>query len=603
MMKRIHTFALLLCTAALVVACKDGKDQEVDPVVPEEETVSKTLSFVLPSDTQTGKTAWVAGDQIVIHGEYAADQVTVTLSAGDISADGKSATLKVDGLKPYVRDDYGSNLYAAWPADAVDNLKHCFFYSKFSDTNRLLMAAYNNGDTFQFENICGALAFTADGVDEYEFYGNKKESVGFEFLQVKLTDKEQNYLQYKGNPLLTLTGKVDGTTLIFVPDGTELPHGFTMKFKKNGKAVKIVKMTDNREFERGQVINLGDITADLDDYDDPFSDDILDIDKDGNANCYIVTAPGTYKFKAVKGNNTAAYVDEDRVDNAVVLWETWNNGEEVTAGSIVTSVSYAEDFMIFHTPETLRPGNAVLAAVDDQGEVLWSWHIWVPQTTITKASYGDIFGAEAMDRDLGALIPVTAGEAPVAPESYGLSFQWGRKDPFPGPKAFKSSSAATVAGKAAEVAPGKITLEESIAQPTLLGHENNLGWLVKPDNTLWSNEEKTMYDPCPAGYRVPKRDASKPFWSGDLTAQAGWKDDKTNGWFTIGNPAAVFPLAGYRDDYSVGGFTHVYDRVLYWTAYASSEGVGYGADIRPGTSAKLKECPKSRVGYIRCVVE
>ncbi|MBQ9712609.1 MAG: hypothetical protein IJV54_10040 [Bacteroidales bacterium] len=73
----------------------------------------------------------------------------------------------------------------------------------------------------------------------------------------------------------------------------------------------------------------------------------------------------------------------------------------------------------------------------------------------------------------------------------------------------------------------------------------------------------------------------------------------------LGNPAAVFPPGGYRDDYDVGGFTHVYDRALYWTSYASNEigGTAYGEDIRYGSSARLKECPKSRMGYVRCVAE
>ncbi|MBR1406778.1 MAG: hypothetical protein IJ578_07600 [Bacteroidales bacterium] len=599
-MKRIHIFALLFCTAALVVSCRKGGD-DPDPVGPqEEETVSKTLSFVLPSDAP-GKTAWTAGDKIVVHGEYAADQVTVTLSAGDISSDGKTATLLVEGLKPYVREDYGSSLYAAWPAEAVDNLRHCFFYSKFNGTNRPLLAACNDGDSFRFQPVGSILSFTAEGMDEYELSGNKKEAVGYEFLQVKVTDKEQNYAQYKGNALLTVSGPVDGTTFVYLPEGTEFPHGLTLKFKKAGKAVKILKITDAQELVRGQVTDLGDITDELDDYDDPFSDDILDIDKDGNANCYIVTAPGVYKFKAVKGNNTASYVED--VDSAVILWETWNNAEEVTEHSVVTSVSYAEDYMIFHTPETLRPGNAVLAALDEAGNALWSWHIWVPQTAITTSSYGDIFGAEAMDRNLGALLPATAGTDPLAPETFGLSYQWGHKDPFPGPQAYKSSKPATVAGQVAEVAPGQISLEESIANPTLLGHMNNLGWLKPADNTLWSNDDKAMYDPCPAGYRVPKRDGSKPFWGSDLTKAEGWNGNTAAGWFTIGNPAAVFPLAGYRDDYDVGGFTHVYDRCLYWTAYASSDGVAYGSDVRYGSSAKLKESPKARAGYVRCVKE
>ena len=65
------------------------------------EPVSLSLSYVLPEGGE--KTAWVAGDQIVVHVEYAEDKVTVTLAASDISSDGKTASLTVDGLVPYVR--------------------------------------------------------------------------------------------------------------------------------------------------------------------------------------------------------------------------------------------------------------------------------------------------------------------------------------------------------------------------------------------------------------------------------------------------------------------------------------------------------------------
>ena len=97
--------------------------------------------------------------------------------------------------------------------------------------------------------------------------------------------------------------------------------------------------------------------------------------------------------------------------------------------------------MILHTPETLRPGNALIAATDDEGNILWSWHIWVPRTAITTDSYGDIWGSPAMSRDLGALIDVVKGEE-ASSEAYGLSYQWGNKNPYPAPSAFKASSPA-----------------------------------------------------------------------------------------------------------------------------------------------------------------
>ena len=172
------------------------------PGPPEVKPETRTLTFVLPEIVlEEGeeapaamKTAWVAGDQIVVHGEYAKNQVTVTLAAGDISADGKSATVTVDNLYPYKREDCTSTLYASYPASLSDNLKHCFFYSKFSTTNADIMAASNSGDTFQFHRLCGILSISVEG--DYEGYllsTPKKEALGYEFLQVKLTDKEQLY--------------------------------------------------------------------------------------------------------------------------------------------------------------------------------------------------------------------------------------------------------------------------------------------------------------------------------------------------------------------------------------------------------------------------
>ena len=112
-MKTIDKFAIL-CLLALV-SC--GRKDPVDPIPePEDPVETRTLTFVLP-DFQAGeggvlpagiKTKWVAGDQIVVHGEYAKDQVTVTLDAGDIAGDGKTASKTVEGLRPHKRDDCSS---------------------------------------------------------------------------------------------------------------------------------------------------------------------------------------------------------------------------------------------------------------------------------------------------------------------------------------------------------------------------------------------------------------------------------------------------------------------------------------------------------------
>ena len=601
-MKAIDTIAIL-CTLVLTAAC--GGNNKIDPVEPdsgkeEVKPETRSLTFVLP---ETGaKTAWVAGDRIIVHGEYAKDQVTVTLAAGDISADGKSATKTVEGLYPYKNEEVTSSLYASYPAETSDNLRHCFFYSRFNTTNAPLMAACDDNNRFQFENVCGLLTMDLEGdFDGYLLATPKKEALGYEFLQVQLTDKDRIFKQYVGDPVIQIEGALAGNRLqVFLPDGTDLKAGFTLKLAKDGKYVRIFRYTDPLKIQRGTTLDLGDITDAIEHYDDPFSSDILDLDTDGNANCYIVTQPGSYKFKAVFGNNSNQYVTD--IAETSVLWETWNDTREVTPGSVVTSVSYAEDYIILHTPDPLQPGNAVVAAKAENGDVLWSWHIWVPASAIETGSYGGVLGNEMMDRNLGALVAAKAEAAVIDPLSYGFVYQWGRKDPFTGAAVAKSNTLATIAGAPDEVAPGQISLAQGIANPRLLGHINNGDWLLTADNTLWSDDEKTIYDPCPPGYRVPAGSASYLLFN-NPSSQEGWEANTTYGWITIGSPKAVFPIAGYRDDYTVGEIAKVGVRAMYWSSHGINEATASGANLRTDGAYNFSGQNKSRLGSVRCVTE
>ena len=333
------------------------------------------------------------------------------------------------------------------------------------------------------------------------------------------------------------------------------------------------------------------------------------LSKKESANSYLVYAPGEYKFKAVKGNSEESVGE---VAKAEVLWETYNNDQEVVVGSVIASVAYADGFIVFATPETLLPGNAVIAAKDANDIILWSWHIWVPATEIVNNTYS-LYSLPMMDRNLGALVAATAtAEAPV--ESYGFLYQWGRKDPFPGPAAVSGSAFAKTSGPAPSQLSGdgateacKITLEQSIQNPLLMGRMNNKGWITPANNELWLDESKTIYDPCPPGYRVPARDAEQPLHGSDFTAVTGWTESKDFHIFGMGDPVAVFPFAGYLDDYDpASGVAKNGLRALYWTAHKSDDETAYGMNVRETTSGgnahKLGSAGKSRGASVRCVV-
>ena len=335
-----------------------------------------------------------------------------------------------------------------------------------------------------------------------------------------------------------------------------------------------------------------------------------DLSKKASANCYLITKTGEYKFKTVKGNSSESV---GTVATAELYWETVNTDTAPEVNSIVASVAYADGYISFTMPDPLKAGNAVIAAKDSGGNILWSWHIWVPATEITTNTHG-IYSVPMMDRNLGALVAAKADEvAPV--EAYGFFYQWGRKDPIPGPKSNSSSSFAATTGPAPSHLDGdgttdacKITLEQSIQNPMLLGRSNNGDWITPSDNNLWVDEEKTMYDPCPVGYRVPARLSDQPLHSSDFTAVTGWSESKDNKLFTMGDPVAVFPFAGYLDDYGpADGVSKNGLRVIYWTAHKSDDITGYCMNVRESTSGgnahKLSSAGKSRAGSVRCVAE
>ena len=102
-----------------------------------------------------------------------------------------------------------------------------------------------------------------------------------------------------------------------------------------------------------------------------------DLGSSETANCYVVTSAGNYKFKTVKGNSTTSV---GTVASAEVLWET--------ASGMIDKIGVSGNYITFATASSFKSGNALVAAKDASGKILWSWHIWMPKT----APGGDLYG-------------------------------------------------------------------------------------------------------------------------------------------------------------------------------------------------------------------
>lgn len=609
-MKTVYQIIALLLSGALIFGCTPTPADPENPDTPVKPTpepaVSMTLTFVLPAAPSGGapalvKDKWVAGDKIVVHGEYATEQVEVTLAAGDIDASGKKATVTVDGLHPYKSDERTCTLYASYPASAVSNPRHCFCYSGFGNENTMMMAAYNDGETFNFVTISSALRFRVSGdFDAYTLATRKGATLMYDYYQVKLTDTDTNLKQYTQSPRTEFSSSVvyaDGKTenYLYIAGDISLPDGFSITFTKKGETVKTYFTKSAAAAAAGRILDLGDLTPYLAGPVD--TDSATPLDNIAPANCYIVTKPGTYKFAGIMGNDKTAVLK--KVESVELLWETWNNTDSVTVHSVLESVDYDSnsDQVLIKTPATLHPGNALVAAKDDEGKVLWSWHIWVPETEIKDVDAGFAAAAPIMDRNLGALVIASTDAFKL--EALGMYYQWGRKDPLCGTHISAYPSDAMkhyVAGAAANY-------EASIENPTLFYYIESSNWFMGDAiSDLWDAAgSKTKYDPCPPGYRVPPFDKTRPLWYKAGATASVLTIDESKQYFTIAPGSTVLVMGGYLNgnNQSESGYGK---RGHILSATASDATKANCALIRDGaynTDAHYKSCG----GNIRCMKE
>ena len=292
-----------------------------------------------------------------------------------------------------------------------------------------------------------------------------------------------------------------------------------------------------------------------------------------SANCYIVSEPGVYKFKTVKGNSN---ISVGSVSSCEVLWETFGTATTPSKGDLIKSVSYSDGYITFETASTYKEGNAVIAAKEASGNILWSWHIW-----FTDQPQGQTYNNGAgvmMDRNLGAT-SATKGDV----GALGLLYQWGRKDPFLN----SSSISDDIVAKSTITWPSTVysssstgTISYATAHPTtfIAYNSNNDDWYYSSgsstDNTRWQSS-KTIYDPCPAGWRVPDGGStgvwSKAFGTSSYWATSSNWDSTNNGMdFSktdkkLGSSGPIwYPASGYRHD-SSGALSNVGSRGYYWS--------------------------------------
>lgn len=187
-----------------------------------------------------------------------------------------------------------------------------------------------------------------------------------------------------------------------------------------------------------------------------------------SSNCYIVKPGGLVSFEPYNrvetggGYDIKSYLNPEveslSIHRVGIIWQTkdciGDNSDEQNP-LVWLGEGSGEHRKIYVRAQ--KEGNALIAAYNKAGQVLWSWHIWVTgnepdnlgkAVTYTtyewdeKGIYSNrrISGNAVMSCNLGAMADEqsgTAGNGTVLrypaeqTTAFGMLYQWGRKDPFP----------------------------------------------------------------------------------------------------------------------------------------------------------------------------
>lgn len=280
-----------------------------------------------------------------------------------------------------------------------------------------------------------------------------------------------------------------------------------------------------------------------------------------------------YKHEAgTNGWNTyltdGATLSADKaIDHVRVLWQTKDTGTsgDLVLGYVVdkdnhanlvntTDIGDLNKALVHVKVPVTKGGNAVIEAVNQSGVTVWSWHIWISdyvpagldaskitdgvtrEAAINDArnatqggavqvyqgiSWTDAAGAfykcVIMDRNLGATKAGMQDNQIDGRRTLGLLYQGGRKDPFFAAADGTTKETKTIfdeAGEPLDVKKQKLTsVEQLIQNPLTYSTGTNNEYPAISYN--WNGDgPKTIYDPCPKGWRVPSNGITQSRLSG-----------------------------------------------------------------------------------------
>ncbi len=353
--------------------------------------------------------------------------------------------------------------------------------------------------------------------------------------------------------------------------------------------------------------------------------DYIDLSASQTANCYIIDKVGYYKFKAdVRGNGVVPASLSSKFGalepkSVIALWSSFNTTEApASADAFINTLNYEDGYVTFFVPEEVT-GNMVIAALDKDGAIIWSWHLWfTPVPADIKLA-----SASWMDRNLGAVTAAQAG-SDATPATVGFFYSWGRKDPMRSLASYTPSDTGepvfiATANQGSRVwehntdVTGEYLIGKFIAEPMKYYEDKGKFWVAEDGSTkltdLWGND-KTMFDPCPAGYKVPSKDQLVTLASDSgipttakKSAGADYTDNYSDANHYFKFSSVVLPLGGAYTFNNAGNVVNAGTDGRYCSSSYNTSTNCYWININTSAYNVNNSGACTQGGMVRCIKE
>ena len=272
----------------------------------------------------------------------------------------------------------------------------------------------------------------------------------------------------------------------------------------------------------------------------------------------------------------------------------WMDNVDVIESVSIYGVGSAANLIVTTGEVT---GNAVVA-VKVNNNIVWSWHIWVNEEPSDIGTIIMPSGAVLMDRNLGATTKTVSELGAV-----GLQYQFGRKDPFTASASFGTPSEIqlynlTDGFPEISTIEGPKNLAFAVANPFTFVTSSRQDWCDENITTWWQSEDgsKTVYDPCPKGWRVP-----------EIGAYSGISDEHFNKEvdhghaFIFNGQSNFFVFTGYRETTGVMDATAKFG--TFWSNTVNRAVSSFAPSFGQGGTAEVNGAFRARALSIRCLKE